>query len=65
MIRQQKKQDYFLDCYATILVSFPLGGSVDDVVDSQESYQWYKYDVHFRQCHTFAVIHSVNGEGVY
>ena len=36
-----------------ILVSFPLGGCVDEVVDIQTKYQGYRYDVHFLGCHTF------------
>ena len=46
-----------------ILLSFPLGGCVDEVVDSQVDYQGYIYDLHFLQGHTFAVIHPVNDEG--
>ena len=58
----QKKQ---LSDYSTIiLVSFPLGGYVDEAFDSQANYQGYRYDVRFLGCHTFAVIHSVNGEEV-
>ena len=53
------------DNYNIILVSFPLGGCVNEVVDNQANYQEYRYYVHFLRCHTFAVIHSVNGEGVY
>ena len=51
--------------YTTILVSFHLGGCVDEVVNSHANYQGYWYDVHFLRCHTFAVIHSVNGEGLF
>ena len=47
-----------------ILASFPLGGCVNEVVDSREHYQGYRYDVQFLQCHTFAIKHSVNGEVV-
>ena len=52
------------DYYTIILVSFPLRGCIDKVVDSQANYQGYRYDVHFFRCHTFAVIHSINGEGI-
>ena len=45
-------------CY-TIILFFPLG--VDEFIDNQANYQVYKYGVHFLRCHTFAVIHSVNG----
>ena len=51
------------DYYAIILVSLPLGGYVDEVVNSQAVYQRFKNDVHFIRCHTFAVIHSRNAEG--
>ena len=47
-----------------MLISFPFGRCVNKVVDSPENYEGYRYDVHFPQCHTLAVIHSVNGEGV-
>ena len=46
------------------MVSFPLGGCVNEVVNSQANYQGYRYDVHFLCCHTFAVMHSVNDGGV-
>ena len=32
--------------------------------NNQADYQGYRYDVHFLQWHAFAVIYSVNGEGV-
>ena len=44
--------------------SFPLGWCVDEIVDGQANYQGSKYDVNFLECHTFAVIHSMNGQGV-
>ena len=47
-----------------ILVSFPLGGCVDEVVSSQANYQGYRYGVHLLWCYTFTVILSVNGQGV-
>ena len=47
-----------------LLVSFPLGWCVDEIVDGQANYQGSKYDANFLECHTFAVIHSVNGQGV-
>ena len=47
-----------------ILVSFPLGGCVDEVVNSQANYQGYRYGVHLLWCYTFTVILSVNGQGV-
>ena len=47
-----------------ILVSFPLGRCVDEVVKSQANYQGSRYEVNFLRCHAFAVIHYVNGEGV-
>ena len=53
-----------LDYYTIILVSFPLGRCVDEVVDSRENYQRYRCDIHFLWCRTLAVIHSVNGAGV-
>ena len=43
---------------------FPFGEFVDEVVNSHANYQGYRYDVHFLWCHTFAVIQSVDGEGV-
>ena len=43
---------------------FSLGGCVDEVVDSQADYQGYRYDVNFLRWHIFAVIHSMNGEGI-
>ena len=46
------------------MVSFPLRGCPDVVVHSQANYQGYRYDAHFLWCHTFTIIHSVNGEGV-
>ena len=49
-----------LDYYTIILVFFPLGEYLDEVVDSQTNYQGYRYDVHFLGCHTFAVVHSVS-----
>ena len=52
------------DYYTIIMVSFPLGGCVNEVVNSQVNYQGYRYDVHFLCCHTFAVMHSVNDGGV-
>ena len=55
----QKKQ--LSDYFTIILLSFPLGGCVDEVVNSQANYQGYK---HFHGCYTFAFIYSVNGEGV-
>ena len=57
--QEKKLSDY----HTIILVSFPLGWCVDEVVDSQANYQGYKYDDHFLWCHTFAVKHYVNGEG--
>ena len=47
-----------------ILVSFCLGGCVDEVVNSQADYPGYCYDFYFLRWYTFAVIHFVNGEGV-
>ena len=58
----EKKQ--LLGYYAIILVSFPLGGYVDEVVDSRANYQEYRYDVHFFWYHTFEVMRSVTVEGV-
>ena len=59
----QKK--HLSDYYTIILVSFPLGPYVHEVVDSQANYQRCSYDVYFLGCHTFAVLHSVNGEGIF
>ena len=59
-----KKTTFWLLYYSIILVSFPLGGCVDEVVDSQANYQGYRYGIHFLWCHIFAVMHSVNGEGI-
>ena len=50
--------------YTVILAPYPLHGCVDEVVYSQANYQGCRYHVHFRQCYTFAVIRSVNGERV-
>ena len=47
-----------------ILVSFPFGRRVDELVDSETNYQGYRYDIHFFRCHTFAVIHISNRKGV-
>ena len=43
-----------------ILVSFPLGGCVDAVVDNQTNYHKY---VSSLQYNTLTVIHFMNGEG--
>ena len=59
-LSEKKISDY----YTIILVSFPLGGYVDDIVDSQANSEGYRYDIYFLGCHTFAVIHLVNDEGV-
>ena len=58
----QKNKRFGLLYY--ILVPFPCGGCVDEVVDKLSSYQENRYDVHFLECHTFAVIHFMNGEKV-
>ena len=58
---QKKQLSYY---YTIILNSFLLGGHIDQVIDIQSNYQGYRSDVHFLGCHTFAVIHSVNGKGV-
>ena len=58
----QKKK--LSDYYAIILVSFLLVWCIAEVVDSQANYKGYRYDVHFLRCHTFTVIHSVNGKEV-
>ena len=58
--QKKKLSDYI----TVILVSFPLGGCVDEIVDIQANYQGYRCDVHFLRCRTFAVIHFVNGKGV-
>ena len=50
--------------YTIVLLSFPSGGFVDEVVNSQGNYQECWYNVYFLWCHTFAVIHSENGEGI-
>ena len=55
------EKEQLSDYYNT---GFFTGWCVDEVVDSRANYWGYKYDVHFIQCHTFAVIHSVKGEGV-
>ena len=47
-----------------ILISFPLGGCVDEVADNQTNYQGYKY-IYFLQYHTLRVIYFMNGEGVF
>ena len=58
----QKKTTYWLLYYN--IVFFPLDACVDEFIDSQADYQGYKYDIHFLRFHTFAVIHSVNVEGI-
>ena len=52
------------DYHAMIMVSYPLGTCEDEVTDSHASYQGNRYNVHFLWCHTFTLIHSVNGEEV-
>ena len=37
---------------------------VENVEDNQGNYQGYQHDVQFIQCHTFTVIHFMDGEGV-
>ena len=58
-------QTNVLDYDTIILIFVPLGGCVDEVIEIQENYEGGRYDVCCLQCHTFAVIHSVNGEGVF
>ena len=58
-----RKKTIILGFYTIILVSLPLGECVDEVADSQENYQGYRYDIHFLQCRTSAVIYSLNDEG--
>ena len=47
-----------------ILISFPLGGCVDEVADNQTNYQGYKY-IYFLMYHTLKVIYFMNAEGVF
>ena len=54
-------ENKFLVLYTTILVSFPLGGCVDEVVDNQTNDQRYTY-AHLLYCHTLTVLHFMNGE---
>ena len=53
----------FLNLYTLILVSFPLGGCVDEAAHSRTNYQGYKY-VYLLQCHTLTVISFMDGGGV-
>ena len=46
-----------------VLVSFPLGGCVYEVVNNQTNYQVYKY-VYFFQYHTLTTIHFMSGKKV-
>ena len=52
----------FSNLYTMILISFPLGGCDDEIVDSLKNYQGCKR-VYFLQYHTLKVIHFMNGEG--
>ena len=50
-----EKTTFRLLYYTIVLVSIPLGGCVDEVVDSRANYQGFRNYVHFVRCHTFAV----------
>ena len=54
-------ENTFLVLYTTILVSFPLGGCVDEVVVNETNDQRYTY-VHLLYCHLLTVLHFMNGE---
>ena len=45
-----------------MILFFPLGGCVDEVVDNRTNFQGYKY-VYFLQYHRLTVIHLMNDEG--
>ena len=54
----------FLNLYRIMLISFPSGEFVDELVDNQKDYQGYNY-LYFLRYHTSTVINFVNGEGLY
>ena len=45
-----------------ILISFPLGGCVDEVLHNRKNYAGNKY-IYLLRYHTLTVIHFMNGEG--
>ena len=51
-----------LNLYTKILVSIPLCGCADEVVDNRTNYQGCKY-VYFLRYHTLTVINFMNGQG--
>ena len=55
----------FLNSYPIVLVSFPSGGCVGNLVDNRRNYQEYEYEFHLLHCHTiFTVPHFIDGERV-
>ena len=57
-------QKAFWNQVTIILVSFPSGGCVEEVVSNQTNYHWCKDDVYFLQYNKWAVIDFINHEGL-
>ena len=54
----------FVNLHIIVLVSFPLGEFVDEVVNNRANYQGYENEVHFLQYHTLTVMYFMNGEEI-
>ena len=54
-----------MNLYNTIIVSFLLGGCIDEVDDNWANYQWYECDVYFIQYYILTVTLVINAEGVW